>query len=203
MIEVNEKEYIEKAKNVCVDLKAKSYNQESTLSDNTKLVIVGTLTPPNTKYFYCSYQNRIYGYIDAALEKLDLIGDKKLKDLKIGLSYYQSKRKTIEILQKEDEINKRVQNIKKILSNNGIAFLDVIDKAIRRINTSLDKDIEYYTLATEDFEKLKESGITIIANSRDAEKCAKKMMGEDRVRYLSQRCDTKETWIKAICDAIK
>lgn len=45
-----------------------SFNKETTLNKDTKLVIVGTITPPNTKYFYCSYYNRIYGYIDEALQ---------------------------------------------------------------------------------------------------------------------------------------
>ena len=54
-----------------------------------------------------------------------------LKELKIGLSRVQTKRIKIDLLPKE-EIDERVTEIKQILDKNGIAFLDVMDKAIRK-----------------------------------------------------------------------
>lgn len=148
-----------------------SFNKNTTLSSNTKLIIVGTLNPPDTAYFYCSFFNRIYGYIDEALKQLQRNGQNTLKELKRGLSRVQTKRIKIDLLPKE-EIDKRVTAIKDILDKNGIAFLDVMDKAIRKKPTSRDNDISFFTLAYDDFKNI-DPDTVIIANSKLAFDCCK------------------------------
>lgn len=198
--EVTEKDFINKSLGVSSDLLAQSYNKHTTLSENTKLVIVGTLTPPNTAYFYCSFYNRIYGYIDEALERLNRSGEHILKELKRGLSKVDNKHAKIDLLPQK-EIDKRVELIKQILSKNGIAFLDVMDKAIRKKISSYDDDIVYYTLAINDFHNINPTA-TIIANSKLANECAVKI-GVKNLVYLSQRFDKKDKWVETIIKAIK
>ena len=184
------------SKNVEPELIAHCFNNETTLSDNTKLVIIGTLTTPNTAYFYCAYLNRIYGYIDEAVKEKGVFIE-SLKELKIGLSKYE--KKGIELLPK-DELDKRVKRIKEILSEYGIAFLDVMDAAIRRRVSSDDKDIMYYVLAKDNFDQIPENA-TIVANSKTALDCVNQI-GVKNPIFLSQRSGKKEKWIKTIVDAL-
>lgn len=177
-----------------------SFNKQSTICPETKLVIVGTITPPETKYFYCSYYNRIYGYIDAALKGLKRSSGHSLKELKQGLS--KCAKKGINLLPKH-EINKRVKEIKSILSNNNIAFLDVMSNVIRNKNTYLDNDIKYYVPAKNVFKKIGPNAV-IIANSKLAFDCVKKILSNRRnIKYLSQRTGRKACWVSAITEAIK
>lgn len=57
-----------------------SHNVNNCLTNDTKLVIIGTITPKNFDYFYCAPRNKIYGYIDEAT------GKTHLKDLKNQLN---------------------------------------------------------------------------------------------------------------------
>lgn len=46
-----------------------SFNSQHCVMAETKIIIVGTITPPkgtNCGYFYIAPRNNIYGYIDAA-----------------------------------------------------------------------------------------------------------------------------------------
>lgn len=176
-----------------------SFNKETTLNEDTKLVIVGTITPPNTKYFYCSYYNRIYGYIDEALE---LSGsEKSLKMLKLGLSEVNNERITIKLLD-DAEIESRVDKIKSILKTNKIAFLDTMSRVIRRRNSPYDKDILYYSIDYANLKRLnKYKNVTVIANSKLASDLCEE--AEINFTYLAQRGDTKETWLKKIREALK
>ena len=175
-----------------------SFNQETTLNEETKLVIVGTITPPNTKYFYCSYYNFIYGYIDEALK---LSGsENSLKKLKYGLSKVDNHRIRIELLS-STEIKSRVDKIKCILKTNKIAFLDTMDKVIRKSNSPYDKDILYYSVDYTRLEKLKKlKNVTVIANS----KLASALCNEAGVNftYLAQRGGRKEEWLNMISKAL-
>lgn len=176
------------------ELVTKSFNSQTTLDDDTRLVIVGTLTPPCTRYFYCAPRNRIFGYIDEALEELGYNEEVKLKELKKGLSN-SSLPKNI--------VDEKVEAIKTILRKHKIAFLDVMNNAIRKNNKSHDdENIEYYTLATDDFRKVNLLA-TIIVNSRLAEKCFAQMNITLKSRFLSQRSGLKVEWLKAIKEAIK
>lgn len=198
--QITDKEYSAKIVGVANELLARSYNKDTTLSEDTKLVIVGTLTPPKTAYFYCSFYNRIYGYIDQSLKELGRSGGKTLKELKIGLQEVHNNRTKIELLDNE-EIKKRVGLIKKVLSENRIAFLDVMDNVIRKKESPYDNDIDFYTLAESDFKDIRPT-MTVIANSKLAKDCAIKMGVKD-VTYLSQRSNTKCEWVDKIVKAIK
>ncbi|HAS55721.1 MAG TPA: hypothetical protein DEF61_00450 [Firmicutes bacterium] len=195
----NETEYLQKASNVPSDLLANSFNKNSTISKNTKLVIVGTLTPPDTAYFYCSFYNRIYGYIDEAINNLGRNNAITLKELKIGLAKVHNKRTNINLCEK-NKVEKKVNLIKEILSKNKIAFLDVMDKAIRRKKTPYDHDIEFYKLAKNDLRKISPS-MTTIANSKLAKECLDSIGIKSTL--LSQRADKKSKWIEMIEKTIK
>jgi len=197
---ISEAQYLKESNGVSSKLLACSYNKNTTLSKDTKLVIVGTLTPPDTAYFYCSFYNRIYGYIDEALKKLGRGGTKTLKELKRGLQEVHNERVNINLVN-ETEISSKVTSIKEILLKNGIAFLDVMDKAIRSRESPYDEDIKYYTLAKNDFKEIN-SSTTIIANSNLAKKCACEI-GLKNVELLSQRFGKKRVWVEAIVQAIK
>ena len=176
-----------------------SFNQETTLNEETKLVIVGTITPPNTKYFYCSYYNFIYGYIDEALE---LSGsENSLKKLKYGLSKVDNHRIRIELLS-PTEIKSRVDKIKSILITKKIAFLDTMDKVIRKSDSPYDKDILYYSVDYTSLEELKKlKNVTVIANSKLASALCKK--AGVNFTYLAQRGGRKEEWLNTISEALK
>lgn len=176
-----------------------SFNQETTLNEETKLVIVGTITPPNTKYFYCSYYNFIYGYID---EALNLSGSEcSLKKLKYGLSKVDNERIRIELLS-STEIESRVDKIKSILITKKIAFLDTMDEVIRKSNSPYDKDILYYSVDYASLDKLKKlKNVTIIANSKLAGALCKE--AGVNFTYLAQRGGRKEEWLNMISEALK
>ena len=176
-----------------------SFNKETTLNKDAKLVIVGTITPPNTKYFYCSYYNRIYGYIDEALQ---LSGSKdSLKMLKLGLSEVNNKKIAIDLLN-DTNIKSRVDKIKSILKANKIAFLDTMSRVIRKRNSPYDKDILYYSVDYANLEQLKKlKNVTVITNSKLASDLCKE--AGINFTYLSQRKDKKETWLDKIRELIR
>lgn len=93
--------------------KAPSFNRESVAGLETKLLIVGTITPPETGYFYCTKYNRIFGYLDQFLHM-------NLKSLKPNPSDPDFKK------------DRQVAEIKKTIRGKGVAFLDVIDTAVRK-----------------------------------------------------------------------
>lgn len=168
----------------------KSLNFENCITKNTKLVIVGTLTPPQGQgYFYTASRNRIYGYID------DACGT-KLKELKKTLVY--------------DRQN-AVEKIKEVLKNKKIAFLDVIETATRKKYSHLDKDIKNFDLDFESFKMIANKNVTVICNSRLAERCyneiKKKFANENKILpesiVLSQRCSKKVEWIEKIQNALR
>lgn len=159
-----------------------SCNSKNCVTDKTKLVIVGTITPPEgAGYFYTAPRNKIYGYIDQAL------GNTNLKELKK------------ELLQNpnDDEI---IGKIKLCLVENNIAFLDVIKSAIRRDDSPYDNDIKYYTVDKGCFAKNKDA--VYVCNSVLAQTCFLEICEELGVElkhiYLSQRKDTKQSWLETI-----
>lgn len=159
----------------------KSCNKNHCVTNDTKLIIVGTITPPKgAGYFYTAPRNKIYGYIDQAINT-------KLKEKKLSL------------LQKPN--NKEIINdIKQILINNKIAFLDIIQYAIRKKESPYDKDILYYTLDIDCFNINKNA--LYICNSIFAKECFEKICNILNIKlnyiYLSQRLDTKKSWVETI-----
>jgi len=81
-----------------------SCNKHNCVTPNTKLVIVGTITPPEgAGYFYTAPRNKIYGYLDQAF------GDTNLKEKK-------------KMLLQNPHNKQIIQEIKNVLINKKIAF---------------------------------------------------------------------------------
>ena len=129
-----------------------SLNTEHCITNETQIIIIGTITPPKAcGYFYTSPYNCIYGYIDEARGT-------NLKELKRKL-------KTDIIVKAE---------IIKTLQNEKIAFLDIMEEAIRKEKSSADDDIEHFSLDYDRFEKvfrqiIANKNVTVICNSRLAQ----------------------------------
>lgn len=165
-----------------------SFNSQNCMTEDTEIIIVGTITPTEgmrNGYFYTSPRNRIYGYIDAA-RGTELV-EKKRKLTDIGLSR----------LQKEQII----ETIKNELQEQKIAFLDVIESAIRLKDSYSDSDIKCYTLDYPVFSTVPKNVKKVICNSRLAEECYNVIRTEKDLPaaiYLSQRDGTKESWINEL-----
>lgn len=164
----------------------RSCNDNNCVQEDTKVIIVGTLTPPEgAGYFYTAPRNKIYGYLDQSLENTDLKVQKKR-------------------LLEQPNNKEIIDNIKQTLMDNKIAFLDVIEYAIRKDNSPADKDIKYYTLDTEVFTK--NTKAKYICNSIMARNCfleiCKTLNLELNYIYLSQRHATKKEWIDEIRKSI-
>lgn len=157
------------------------------LIDNTKLLIVGTITPPNgAGFYYTSKYNRIFGYIDQALgthlrEKKIMLRNDNIPD------------------EKKEIINEIVEELDKV----GIAFIDVVKEAIRKKDSPLDTDIKHLVLDYEAFSDLKNVK-HIICNSKDALECFNHITcNKYRPILLSQRRARKEIWLNALKEYTK
>ena len=164
-----------------------SFNSENCMTEDTEVIIVGTITPSEgmkNGYFYTAPRNRIYGYIDATRGTRLLEKKRKLTD--IGLSR----------LQKEQII----ESIKDELKEQKIAFLDVMKSAIRLKGSCSDRDIKCYTLDYSAFSNISKH-VKVICNSRLAEECYNVIRAEKDLPpaiYLSQRNGRKESWINEL-----
>lgn len=109
----------------------RSFNCETVANKNTKLVIVGTYTPKMGRengYYYCSSRkNNMYHIIDNYF----------------GLNGELLERK--EYLLKHPKDANSINEIKNILSELQIAFIDVIDYAVSSNNNASD-DVECFSL---------------------------------------------------------
>jgi len=154
-------------------------------NSGTKLLIVGTITPPGAGYFYCSKYNRIFGYLDERFGT-----DLKSKKLEVA---------------DPGTREKGIDDIKRILRDKNIAFLDVMKEAIRKNKSPSDKDILYYTLDYGSFEKKIGEGTIIIVNSRLAEEgfvnIAQSLKLENKAEYVPQRGGTKKLWVQTLEEA--
>ncbi|MBR2871644.1 MAG: hypothetical protein IKB98_09780 [Clostridia bacterium] len=161
-----------------------SFNKEHCVSDKTKVIIVGTITPPKgCGYFYTSPYNCIYGYIDETRKT-------NLKELKRKL--------------KTDPTIK--SDIIKILKEERIAFLDIMKEAIRKKDSSADNDIKNFSLDYDIFEEvftniLKNNNVKVICNSRLAEEGYKRIKEELKNKiilpdniYISQVRRLQKIW---------
>ena len=161
-----------------------NFNSQHCVTSDTEIIIVGTITPPagvSNGYFYTASRNRIYGYIDEARGT-------DLNNLKKELNKH--------ICPAEKAI--RINDIKKMLMNNNIAFLDIMKTAIRKGKSPYDKDIKYHSLDFDAFKSLPK-GVRIICNSLLAEKSFNEIINEIGIKYscnyLSQRRGKKSDWI--------
>ena len=169
--------------------KAESCNFNHCVTPETKLIIVGTITPPaGAGYFYSAPRNKIYGYLD------ECFSDTSLKELKKQLHSNPENKTQI------------IDEIKKQLTAKKIAFLDVIKYAIRKKDSPADNDIAFCTL-DEDVFKIS-TNATIICNSRLAEECFcsicdKLNFDPSKHIFLSQRSGLKKDWISTIKSILK
>ena len=136
----------------------KSFNKLSMQlfkKNKIRYLIVGTLTPPEGRkngYFYTASKNKMFRYIDSSFND--------------GLYLEQQKTNRNEI--------------KKILCERQIAFLDVVNEAIVLKRSSRDDDILSYTLDYNQFKKIlfKNQEIKIAVNSKNAEAGFKQICNE-------------------------
>lgn len=155
---------------------------------NVKLLIVGTITPPDgAGYYYTSKINRIYGYLDEASNKTTL---------KAAKEQLRSSRT-------DEEKNDAITEIKKQLNSIGVAFIDIAKTVIRKNNSSSDDDIKHIVLDYDAFKGI-ENINNIICNSNDALECFNKIT-ENKYKpiMLSQRRDTKIKWINTLIKCLK
>lgn len=161
-----------------------SCNYNHCVTNSTKLIIVGTITPPaGAGYFYSSPFNKIYGYLD------ECFLDTNLKTLKMKLH------------NEPENQSKIISEIKNILVSKNVAFLDVIKFAIRKKDSPSDNDIKFCSL-DEDVFKINPTA-TYICNSRLAESCFKEICEKLNISpsnqiYLSQRSGKKADWLNTI-----
>lgn len=163
-----------------------SCNKQNCLTSDTMLVIVGTLTPSGGKgYFYTAPRNRIYGYIDAA------------RDTKLVYKKMQLQNPT---LSEEDRL-RIIGEIKEELQAQKIAFLDVVECAIRKKDSYADKDIRFASLDYNSFTRIPKTA-KVICNSKLAESCYSEISANIGTLpapvYLSQRNGTKASWLKEL-----
>lgn len=142
--------------------KADSFNNYSTIDEQeTKLVIVGTITPWNGKnlgYFYTSGRNKVYRILD------DFFNLSGTQDSFVNLK---KKLKATNNNSKKADI---VNLVKENLKNRKIAFVDVIKTAIREKNNSNDDKIILYSLDLDTFKKC-ENVEKFICTSKNTASC--------------------------------
>ena len=150
----------------------RSFNYETVANENTKLVIVGTYTPKKGRdngYYYCSSRkNNMYLIIDDYF----------------GLNGELLERK--EYLFNHQRDANSINEIKNILKELKIAFVDVIDYAISSNNNASDDAIECFSLDRDVFNIVTDSTI-IVCNSRNSEYAYKKMFPNKQSEYVPQQ----------------
>lgn len=166
-----------------------SHNGSHCLCNDTKLVIIGTITPKDFDYFYCAPRNKIYGYID------EVVGS-NLKGLKQQLNA------TTSSIVKHNIVKK----IKDTLKTNKIAFIDVMKYVIRdpkRIYSHDDPAIIYYSVDCATLSKIKNPSI-IICNNRLSQSIVSKITGYSDITYIPQRGkgSSKSNWLNGIKDKL-
>ena len=157
---------------------AKSFNSETTLDDDTKYLIVGTLTPPDGRgdcisnvfpgYFYCSEKNDMYMFLDKAFPNRTI----KLVELK-------------ERFRNSNWDQRIKEDIKKELKARHIAFLDVVNEAYVKRNSSKDGDIDIYVLDKKAFANLPTS-IKIVPNSTNAKVALEYILNTTGIKMIPQ-----------------
>ena len=109
----------------------RSFNCNHAIDSNTKLIIVGTLTPPEGRkngYYYSAGMNGVYSLLD------NYLADKS--------NFLNLKNKLIASSNKAQCVDNIINELKKF----NIAFLDVIDCAIASTTSPDDNEILYFNL---------------------------------------------------------
>lgn len=167
--------------------KMSSMNKHTLINDKTRLLIVGTITPPDgTGFFYTSKHNKLYGYIDDSLN-----------------TNLKKKKKELRECNSDDDRADIVEQIKKELNQVGISFIDVAKYVIRKEGSSKDTDIKHIVLDYEAFKNISKIK-HVICNSRDAKECFDAITNNRyESEYLPQRCGRgaigrREEWIRKL-----
>ncbi len=155
------------------------YHINRNLMNHPKLLIVGTLTPPQGKgYHYTSNKNKMYEYLDCGL------GIDYLESFKNELQEYPIANETSDTgsyrngMNINDEALKIIKEIESTLEDRGVLLLDVVDKAIRKNEySSSDKNIIKCTLDYESFKKINGAEYVIV-NSKNAYECLCEILNE-------------------------
>ena len=150
----------------------RSFNYETVANENTKLVIVGTYTPKKGRengYYYCSSRkNNMYHIIDNYF----------------GLNGELLERK--EYLLKHPKDANSINEIKNILKELQIAFIDVVDYAVSSNRSASDDAIDCFCLDRDIFCKVNDNAI-IICNSRNSEYAYEAMFSNKSPKYAPQQ----------------
>lgn len=126
---------------------AQSLNGQTCLTKDTKLVIVGTITPIKGMkhgYFYTSSgRNKVYKTLDDYFKP------------KCTRSSLVEQKKSLKSASNDVEKQKIIDEIKEILKKYKIAFIDVIKTAVRKQNEASDLKIVLFDLDYDAFKKCK------------------------------------------------
>ena len=131
--------------------------------ENADKIIVGTLTPPDgmtNGYYYSSSHNKVFGIIDKCYEN-----DGTFLELKKQLLIHHKNKATIK------QIEEKLLKYK-------VAFIDIVDQAIRVKRSSLDDDIVLYSLDFKAFRNCNEHQ-TFICTSQNAKKGLEEIIKQD------------------------
>lgn len=156
------------------------------LNEKTKVVIVGTLTPPNgikNGFFYCAKNNNQLKYIDDAINFKKPDGYSLDKEREALINCKKDREKGIISSPRSTEI---IDNICKILKERHIGLLDVVQEAIQSDNDRdyEDDKIKAYVLDRESFFTLKDINpdVVFIANSGNARNALDCIISEMQVK---------------------
>ncbi len=134
-----------------------SFNNQSNLDANTKILIVGTFTSPlgiYNGYFYGAPRNCVY---------------KRLDELFDAGNIFQTLKKRL--IDANDNKNEVIEQINKELSKRNVAFFDVVEECIRKIlNSPYDKDLKVIKYSLDMFKEKSCSLKFIIFTSNTAKK---------------------------------
>lgn len=194
--EITKKEYDNYSKTRGYE-KAESKNgkfKNFCVNNKTKLIIVGTMTPPKGYGFYYTTNSKMYKYIDAATKTTDL----RCKMYRL--------RECSKNGGTKNECSRIIKTMIDELNESHICFLDVAKFVIRKKGRSEDKMIKYIVFDYKAFKNLK--SVNIICNSLDAEECLYKIMCKNgainsKIKYLSLWRDDEKEWVKTIRGMLK
>lgn len=106
-----------------------NFNENSTIDDDTKILILGTITSQKgmkNGYFYTSDRNTLYDILDKVYD-IDKFSSLKKK-----------------IIEEKDEKDKPIEEMREALKDKKIAFIDVIKNCVRHKSKASDDAIWAY-----------------------------------------------------------
>ena len=152
-----------------------------TLSERTRLVIVGTAIPADLSFFYMGNKNYLYKWMDES------IGTK------------------LDSLKKSDDI----EAIKATLKKLGVVFLDVANWCCNKIGDSSDKAIKGYVADENSFQLLKrfidmDTGIKIVSVSINAQYAIENLFSiKSELIPLFAHGSKKQPWLDLFTETLE